>query len=59
MEKDNILNQKTEALELVERLERKKDQLLRENEKLKAEKKGSGKYLFGNNTNMASATSLA
>ena len=35
MERDHLFNAKNEALEMVEKLEKKKDLILRENEKLK------------------------
>lgn len=38
MERDHLLNAKNEALEIVERLESRKDLLMRENERLKGEK---------------------
>lgn len=46
MERDNLLNLKVELTEQVEKLQLRKDQLLRENEKLRTESKGTRKYLF-------------
>lgn len=46
MERDNLLNLKVELTEQVEKLQVRKDQLLRENEKLRTESKGTRKYLF-------------
>lgn len=46
LERDNLIGQKSEMYEQIERLQIRKDQLLRENEKLRAENKGSRKYLF-------------
>lgn len=40
--------------EQIERLQVRKDQLLRDNEKLRAENKGSRKYLFNNASNAPS-----
>lgn len=40
------MSQKSEMSETIERLSTRKDQLLRENEKLRNENKGSRKYLF-------------
>ena len=57
LERDNLLGQKAENLETIEKLQSKKDQLLRENEKMRAEQKGSRKYLFGNATNIPSGNS--
>jgi hypothetical protein len=54
LERDNLLGQKAENLETIEKLQARKDQLLRENEKMRAEQKGSRKYLFGNATNVPS-----
>lgn len=62
LEKDNINNIRIELTEQVEKLSLRKDQLLRENEKLRAENKGSRKYLFGNVSNLpptGSSSSLA
>ena len=50
LEKDNLLSIKADLTEQVEKLQLRKDQLLRENEKLRTENKGSRKY--GNATNL-------
>ena len=52
LEKDNLNNIRSELTEQVEKLQLRKDQLLRENEKLRTENKGSRKYLFGNASNI-------
>lgn len=52
LEKDNLNNIRVELSEQVEKLQLRKDQLLRDNEKLRAENKGSRKYLFGNVSNL-------
>ena len=57
LEKDNLVGQKSEMYEQIERLTIKKDQLLRENEKLKSENKGSRKYLFQNVSNIQPSSS--
>ena len=48
LERDNLISQRVEAQEQMERLQARKDQLVRENEKLKNDSKGSRKFLFGN-----------
>lgn len=63
LERDNLVSQKSEMNEQIERLSLKKDQLLRENEKLRAENKGnrSKGYTFaGSNLSnvMGSSTNL-
>jgi FtsZ-binding cell division protein ZapB len=52
LEKENLFSIKADLTEQVEKLQVRKDQLLRENEKLRTENKGSRKYLFGNATNI-------
>ena len=47
LEKDHLHNQKTEAQELSERLEKRKEALLRENEKLKNENRNNRKFMYG------------
>ena len=51
LERDHIINQKAEMQEHIDRLERRKDALLRENEKLKSDNKTSKKFLFSNQSN--------
>ena len=46
LEKDNLVSQKSEMQETVERIQHRKDQLLRENEKLRNENKSNRKYYF-------------
>lgn len=45
--------------EQIERLQTKKDSLLRENEKLRNENKGSRKYLFQNSSNLPISASTS
>lgn len=58
LEKDNLQDIQNKLSETVEKLQVRKDQLLRENEKLKTENKGSRKYLFqgSNVSNLPLAT---
>ena len=58
LERDNLMSQKSEMTETIERLSTRKDQLLRENEKLRNENKGSRKYLFQNSSNMSSNSTV-
>ena len=43
LERDNLVSQKAEMYESIEKLQSRKDLLLRENEKLRTENKGSRK----------------
>ncbi len=52
LEKDNLNNIRSELTDQVEKLQLRKDQLLRENEKIRNENKGSRKYLFNNASNL-------
>ena len=59
LEKDNLNNIRAELTDQVEKLQLRKDQLLRENEKLRTENKGSRKYLFGNASNTTPNSGVA
>jgi hypothetical protein len=56
LEKDNLQNKCHEMEEIIEKLNHRKEQLLKENERLKAENKGTKKqYLLQNATNYIGA----
>lgn len=57
-EKDHLMSQKSEFLEAVDRLEKKKDQLLRENEKLKNENRTNRKLASNANNLSALASNI-
>lgn len=57
LERDSLVNMKQEQGETIERLTVRKEQLLRENEKLRNDNKGSKKYLFSNSSNYSQQSS--
>jgi hypothetical protein len=58
IEKDHLMSQRTEFLEAVDRLEKKKEQLLRENEKLKNENRTNRKLAANANNLSTLATNI-
>lgn len=58
LEKDHLISSKNDLQEALERNEKKKEQLLRENEKIRNEAKSNRKYLFGNSSNLSSSVAV-
>ena len=56
LEKDHLINSKNELQETLDRVEKKKENLLRENEKLRNESKYRKQQLFTNSSNLSSST---
>ena len=54
LERDFLANQKQEVQEQVDRIQRKQEQLLKDNERLKSEKNRKG-YLYGQGSNGSGA----